>query len=223
MQCRAPRCERRVLPIIPRSIARRFPCDSGFTLLEILVVLVVLSLLVVTLTRGTQFGFQAWRMQVRTLAGNGDSDPIERTLRTLIERMDPGGVTGLPPRFEGTEHSVTFTTILPLTAGGDVTREADVTVALDDAHRLQLLWLPHFPNWFGPALTPRRSVLLDGVERLDFAYWRANQSGTDGSWTTAWNERDLPGLLRIRIVFPPHSLRHYPDLIAAPRRDRWQP
>ena len=120
--------------------------QAGFTLLETLVALVVLGFLIAGLIQGLRHGVGAWQRQMRTLAAQGDLDAADRTLRTLIARMDPGGVSGAPPAFVGTAHSLVFTTRLPEAAEALATLDADVTLEVDDAHQLQLLWLTHFHN-----------------------------------------------------------------------------
>lgn len=193
--------------------------DRGFTLLEILIALVVLGFVLVMLTQGVQFGLQAWRAQARAMAERGDLDTVDRTLHTLIARMDPGDASG-ETRIRGDANSLSFTTDLPLATGLHVTRQADVSLVVDGAHRLVLLWLPHFRVWFGPPRVPERATLLEGVDRLAISYWQPASPGKPGGWLEAWTARDPPALVRIRIIFPPRSPRHWPDLVAQPMRER---
>jgi len=67
--------------------------QSGFTLLELLAALVVLGLLMVAITQGVRFGVQAWQTQARTVDTQGDLLAVDRTLRGMIERADPGQCT----------------------------------------------------------------------------------------------------------------------------------
>ncbi len=188
--------------------------ERGFTLLEILVALVVLGFLMLALSQGVQFGLRAWRAQARIVTEYGDLDAVDRTLRTLIGRMDPGSMAE-PTLLRGQEHTASFTTELPLVARQLPTRLADVTLALDPAHRLSLFWVPHVRTWIGPPRVPDRADLATGVERIELSYWPRT-----GGWATSWNARELPALIRIRLVFPEASHMHWPDIVAAPMRDR---
>src|SRR4051794_16676705 len=125
--------------------------EHGFSLLETLVALVVLAMLTAGLTQGVRAGVRAWQFQKQNLAGRDDLQGTDTLLRGLVARMDPGGASGQPPVMLGSAHLLTFTTTLPEAADALATREADVTLAVDGAHRLRLLWLPHYRNRIGVA------------------------------------------------------------------------
>ena len=187
---------------------------AGFTLLETLVALVVFGFLMSGLTQGLRFGIRAWQAQTSSLAARGDLDAAERTLRTLIERMEPGGMGGQPALLRGTPHGIAFTTELPEAAGGLATPDADVSLQVTDGHELQLLWLEHIRNRTRPPPPPGRVTLLHDVERLDIQY-----RGASG-WQADWAGSPLPKLVRIRVVFTQASGRHGPDIVAMPMREQ---
>ncbi len=148
-------------------------------------------------------------------------DAAERTLRALVSRMDPGGFSPQRPTFTGTSRSFAFTTTLQAAADMLATREADVTLAVDGNHQMELLWLPHYRNRTGPLPQPDRAVLRQDVDHLEIAYWRTPQTG----WQPDWVERTLPKLIRIKIVSTrsgSHPADPGADIVIAPMRDRWR-
>ncbi len=180
--------------------------EAGFTLLEILVTLVVLGFLMVALTQGLRYGLSAWSVQSRAVAARGDLDAVDRTLRQLIAQMDPG-TPDTPPAFTGGADRIAFTSTLP------GPRLADVALGLGGNHALVLRWAPHLdgiPNGAPP--TPQDDVLLDGVARLDLAYWQ------NGTWSSSWGGKTLPPLIRIRIRMLAGGA--WPDIVAAPMRSQ---
>jgi len=189
--------------------------QDGFTLLEILVALVVLGFLVVGLTQGVHFGLRAWAMQERIIGRHEDLDAIDRTLRRLIETMDPG-TPGDPLALQGSATSLAFTAELPMASPLPI-RRADVGLGVDAAHRLLLRWTPHLHAIrFGPAPAPQTSELLRGIDHLELAY----QGPATGGWQSGWNQAGLPRLVRIRLIFAKGDPRHWPDIVAGPLRDR---
>jgi len=194
------------------------PPDSqvGFTLLEVLAALVVLGFLAAALSQGVQFGLLAWRDQAQAVSRNADLDAVDRTVRSLIEQMDPGAMTGEQLRVQGTDRSLAFRTELPAAASPVPVPRADVELGVDAAHRLVLSWRPFHRIWLGPPRAAATVPLVEGVERVEFAYWQA------GAWLASWSGPGLPPLVRLRIVFPKASKRQWPDIVAGPRRDRWQ-
>ena len=69
---------------------------AGFTLLEIVVALAVFGFLLVGLSQTVRFGLTAWRQDARLSDGKTDLEAVDRSLRTVIENLDPGEDAGLP-------------------------------------------------------------------------------------------------------------------------------
>lgn len=190
---------------------------AGFTLLEILVALVVMGFLLAGLSQGTRFGLRAWDLQARMIDQHGELDAVDRTLRRLIQQADPGTAAG-GATLAGTARRLALTSALPMEA--PAVQRADMVLAVDAAHRLMLGWMPHLHVILtGPPPPPKDAELLRGVSRLEIGYWRTDGAG---GWRDRWAERDLPALVRLRIVFEPGDARAWPDIVAAPmlRRQR---
>lgn len=190
--------------------------DAGFTLLEVLVALVVLGLVVTGLGQGLRFGLDATARQERIATERGDLDAVDRLLRALVLQIDPG-TEREPALLKGDAASVSFTTDLGAAASALSTSRAEVRLAVE-GQRLVLRWQPaiHAVR-LAPAPPPGQVSLLDGVQRLDLAYWGATDEGPP-AWHDAWQARFVPLLVRVRLVFPPGSARRWPDIVAAPAR-----
>ena len=185
------------------------PAGAGFTLLEVLVAVSVLGLVLVLLTQGVQFGLQATRQQSEHRDRHGDLEAIDRALRRMIALADPGFYPE-PPTLRGAAHTVSFTTELP-TGDAGPTQRADVALSTE-AGRLLLRGTPRrHAVLFGAAPAWRETVLLDGIERVEFAY----RAGASAAWSSSWKADRLPSLIRIRIVFPERSGRRWPPILAA--------
>ena len=194
--------------------------SGGFTLLEVLVALVVLGFVMAGLSQGTRFGLRAWGAQSRLIDARGELDAVDRTLRRLVEGMDPGG-PNQDPLIEGAADTLAFTSELPAAAAA-ATRRADVALLVDAGGRLVLRWTPRLNAVrFGPPPPPEEAELLRGVAGVDLAYWpRPTPDAPAAGWRGGWTEKALPALVRIRLVFPPGDGRRWPDIVAAPMRER---
>jgi len=187
---------------------------NGFTLLEILVALVVFGFVMSGLAQGVRFGFQAWGMQSRRLAQQGDMDAVDRALRRLVENVDSGEEDG-PVTLQGTAHTLSLLTRLPASFGAEEAA-ASVAVGVEGGQRLVLRAMPQ-PH--AERLRPQaaiEAVLLDHVDHIELSYY----SDISHAWATAWTGPLLPGLVRLRIAFPQGDPRHWPDLVAAPMQSR---
>lgn len=197
-----------------RATRRRTAADAGFTLLEVLVAVFVLGVVLVLLTQGVRFGLQATQLQAAVRDRHGDLEVIDHALRRMVALADPGFFPE-PSTLRGTAQTLSFTTELPISGDGPMQR-ADVTLSAQ-AGRLLLRWTPHrHVERFGAVPAWQQTVMLDGIERIELAY---HAPDPNSAWTAAWNADKLPALVRIRIVFPDASGRHWPPLLVAPVRE----
>lgn len=191
----------------------------GFTLLEVLAALVVFGFLLAGIVQGRDIGLRAWSMQARLVDGHADLDAVNRTLRGIVARMDPGSLDD-PPRVSGTRSQVAFTTELPAAVGDALARRADVVLLVDPAHRLVMRWTPHTHAATGaPAAGSSTAVLLDGVGDVRLLYLFP-QGAAGSGWTESWSQPYLPSLVRIHLDFPAADPRHWPDIVAGPAQGR---
>lgn len=202
--------------------------QAGFTLLEVLVALVVLGLLLGGLSQGVRFGLRAWNSQARTLETRADFDAVDRVLRRLIENADPGRAT-IAAQITGQRTALSLVTELSAEDGPSTLHLVEAAIGVNGARRLVLRVSPYLHAVrLLPVPAPETAVLLEGVLRLDIAYWgrapgtsnAAGPSGADAprSWRTSWQGPQLPDLIRIEVVLPPGDTRRWPPIVAAPMR-----
>ena len=190
--------------------------EAGFTLLEVLVALVVLSFIVVSLAEGTQFGFSASSVQARAEASHQDIEPVDRLLRRLVAGITVPNDPELPGLVGARGGFVCITQDPAPSAGGPPPR-VDAAVATDAAHQLIVRWSPHVhANRLLPGPAPQEDVLLQGVDRVVVSYLSPDRSG----WLASWNRADLPRLIRIQLVFAAGDPRRWPPIIADTRQGR---
>ncbi|HWD28595.1 MAG TPA: prepilin-type N-terminal cleavage/methylation domain-containing protein [Rhizomicrobium sp.] len=179
--------------------------EAGFTLIEILVTLALLSLLAVLLFGGLRFGVRAWDGAQAHGAGMEELHVVQDRLRHEIEAAYPGYDASDPlhPRidFSGGEAHMDFLAPAPqaLDTPGRIRTVLSVARDGNDA-RLDM------------EAGDAASALLRHAASIRFAY-------SDGDrWTDSWNGT-LPKLIRIRVSFKPRDGRIWPDLIVAPHID----
>lgn len=190
--------------------------ERGFTLLEMLVALVVLGFVVAGLSQGLRFGLRATVRQERQSAERGDLDAVDRALRRLINQMEPG-TSREPNLVLGEAAAVAFTTDLGDAARALATSQAEIRLSVENG-RLVMAWRPFVHALrLAPAPPPQRTVLLDGLDRIEFSYWGQAGEG-QAAWSSVWQQKALPALIRIRLVFQPGSTRRWPDIVAGPAR-----
>ena len=203
-----------------RTANRRTPAgEAGFTLLEMLVVVVVLGFLMIGLTHGVSTGLTLWEAQSRRIGETAELDAASRILRTLLSGIVPPASAAFSPvpnsatEFRGNGDSVAFIGDLPTGLG--TTRRANITLALRQG-RLVLRWTPrrHELSAVAPP-EPAEIELVRQVEHLDLAYWGAPAPDQPAGWQGKWEGSTLPDLIRVRLGLAGQDRRRFPDLIAA--------
>jgi general secretion pathway protein J len=188
----------------------------GFTLLETLVALVVLGLLVVGLTHGVRTGLALWNAQSRRIGESADLDAAERTLRNLLSGIPTtpnSDAASSGATFDGNGDRLAFVGDLPTGLG--TTQLANIVLELQGA-RLVLEWTPHRHEIStAPPPKPVDTVLVDGVKKLELAYWGSPSPDQPAVWQAQWQGPQLPDLIRVRLIFAGRDKRHWPDLVAA--------
>ncbi len=194
-----------------RSGTRRAAGDAGFTLLEVLAAVAVFGIVLALLTQGVQFGLRAAPRAAPAPGPHRARPPRGPARRGLVALADPGTYPE-PATLRGTAQRLSLTTELPLHGDGQAQR-ADAVLSAEGG-RLLLRWTPHrHAELYGGPPAVQETVMLDGVERLELAYWAS------GAWVPVWNADKLPALVRVRIVFPGGTGRRWPPLLIQPVRE----
>jgi general secretion pathway protein J len=187
---------------------------AGFTLLEMVVALAVFGLLLGGLSQTVRFGLMAWRQDAGMSDRKTDLEAVDRSLRTIIENLDPGEETGLPA-ISGSADTLTGVTRSRLPGSDPTAVPVEAGLAVSRG-RLVLRWRRyHHGQALGPAAPPNETELVGGVARIRFEYWQRS-----GVWASAWHEPELPGLIRIRVTLAGSAVPRWPDLVVAPLLSR---
>ena len=109
----------------------------GFTLLEMLVVLIVLGFLMLGLNQGVRTGLGFWTVQSRQIGNTAELDTTARILRMLLTGLPIAPAAAINPgaapmalSFAGAADHLTFVGDLPTGLGN--THRADITIELPD-------------------------------------------------------------------------------------------
>ena len=206
--------------MIPGAERMSFATSSGYTLIELVVALAILSLTSVLIVEGVRLGTHAW-MSVNAKLARADAVSVaQHALRSLLERAYPSGPgqsegSADQPTMHGTSDEITFTAPGAHSLGGIMFR---YRLYLSREAGSQSLQIASQPDDRSKAGSDQAESLVDDVADLRIDYL-ARESAS-GAWQSGWEGRaDLPRLIRVKLHFTHGNNGDWPEFVVRPRID----
>jgi general secretion pathway protein J len=190
---------------LPRACRRG---AAGFTLLEIMVAMVVLSLIVTTAFGALRLGERSWEAGLARSTENETLRAVSGVLQRQFEQFLPQVWTIDKEKtlaFIGDSGQIRFIGPAPLHRGATGLFEYTLEVETDnDGTRLVLYYQLHDPDidGFQPQLDDRQRVLLvDDLDEAGFDYFGSPVKDDPPQWYSQWasDAEAFPRLVRARI------------------------
>lgn len=201
------------------------PCAvAGFTLVEVLVAVTVLSLILVALLGGLRFASQVSAATEARFDDLTEMEAVQGFMRDAVSRAYPAiaSRSGRPARiaFEGEAESLRFVGQMPAQTGRGGLYEMDFTLAGEgDRKQLNVGWRLYRsgPLQLGGSAFDGQATLIEDAADVTFGYFGARNRGEPRQWYADWKDTDrLPALVRIHAAFAGRADRTWPDIVVAP-------
>jgi general secretion pathway protein J len=187
------------------ATSRNFAPSRGFTLLELLVALLLLSLIFLLLTSGLQFGTRAWNVGQEEPNSTSEVVAVQQLLRRVLSEARPLIIEATPTVrrhvfFVGNQNSVRFIAPVPehLGVGGLYEVALYLTDDGGSTNRLEMSWRL-FRGAEGSEV--RRVALLDKVAQIQFSYFGRPLPQGSPRWYGDWQDLEsLPDLIRMHVT-----------------------
>lgn len=196
---------------------------AGFTLLEIMVALVVLSLIVTTAFGALRMGERSWEAGLARASDTETLRTVAGVLQRQFEQVLPLTWTEDAQKtlaFSGTREQIQFIAPAPQHHGSTGLFEYTLVLEpLADSAQLVLYYLLHDPDstGFHTISSDRQRVLLvDELHTADFSYYGSPDAVDPPKWYSQWNNdaKAFPQLVRVRLVAE-SGKRPWPELVLA--------
>lgn len=208
-----------------RSLAGR---NSGFTLVELLLAITLMSILLALTYTGLRAATRSSEQGEKLLAAGGELRASHQFIRRQLNQMLPlpfavsDDAAELRVVFEGDARSIKYVAPMPgyLGTGGPQVQMVEIVNGDDGESLVQFshALLQGFEEEF---LYDREPViLLDGVDSAGFEFLGRDEEGELAGWTTSWDQPDkLPVAVRLDLTFQEDLNLRWPDLAAGVRID----
>ncbi len=210
-----------------RSSGNNAPRSAGFTLVEVLLAVTLLSILLALTYSGLRAATRSAERGEKMLAVGGEVRAAHQFVRRQLNQMLPlpfavGGDQGeIRIVFEGDARHIQYVAPMPgyLGAGGPQVQLLEL-MSDDEGSVLQFsnALLQGFEQ---SQLFDREPViLLTGIDSAGFEFLGRDQNGELTGWVSSWDQQDvLPVAVRLNVKFSAASTLRWPDLVASVRID----
>lgn len=193
---------------------------GGFTLLELLVVFMILSLVMTVAFGAIRLGGRSWELGVERANASEEVRVVSDFLRRQFAQMIPisvGDGEATQTAFAGDQNSIRFIASAPRRTGAvGLIVYTLITEENADGQRLVLSYAPFDPGAgdIREAESDRHLILADGFTRISFEFFGTQADNSMPSWYEEWpaGEETLPELVRITLAAV-NDANHWPELV----------
>jgi len=193
---------------------------GGFTLLELLVAIMILSLVMTVAFGAVRLGGRSWEAGIERANASEEVRAVSDFLRRQFAQMIPtsmGDEGGIQIAFAGDRNSIRF--IAPAPRHPAVAGLLVYTLVTEEyaaAQRLVLSYAPFDPGAgdLPEAESDQHLILAEGFAAISFEFFGKRAADSMPSWHAEWqdDEENLPELVRIRLVAM-NGIGNWPELV----------
>lgn len=188
----------------------------GFTLLEVLVSVALISAIFIIVASALQFSVRAWRISDTSITALQDVAFAQSLMRRAVKGAYPRLAAGGDIEFTGDVNGVRFVGETPNALNAPARAYIEISAMEEESgFNITIAFRPEFTD--GPV----REVLIDALSGVSFSYLpRRENNGPEPEWTDAWTGQSrLPALIKVEATFHDGDRRQWPPLIIAPQID----
>lgn len=193
---------------------------GGFTLLELLVAIMILSLVMTVAFGAVRLGGRSWEAGIERANASEEVRAVSDFLRRQFAQMIPmsmGDEGVIQIAFAGDRNSIRF--IAPAPRHPAVAGLLVYTLVTEEyaaAQRLVLSYAPFDPGAgdLPEAESDQHLILAEGFAAISFEFFGKRAADSKPSWHAEWqdDEENLPELVRIRLVAM-NGIGNWPELV----------
>ncbi|CAA9892168.1 General secretion pathway protein J [Candidatus Methylobacter favarea] len=191
--------------------------SQGFTLIEVLIAMTLLSIMVVLLFTSLKICADSWEKGETKITEVNEVAVVYNffqrhlsTARPLLNDFTPEGEI---LSFQGKTRSMQFVSAFPASAGRAGLQMFSVELQKEDKDQvIKVAVIPYFPEAEDEQRPADEVVLIRRVSDFELAYFGADQESGESHWQDEWLEKNIqPQLVKIRIK--PENGIFWPDMI----------
>lgn len=197
---------------------------AGFTLIEVLIAMTLLSLMVVLLFSSLSIGAKSWQQGETKIAEVNEIAVVQQFFNHHLAHATPQWNDFDPEKerifsFQGTKDSLQFVSAFPASAERSGLQLFDLRLQKKNKQSFVSVTLtPFFPLTEGEEFFEDTVELVTNVARFELSYFGFNEETSEYSWQNQWLEKEQqPRLVKISLEL--EDGRFIPEIIVALKVD----
>ncbi|MFA5984567.1 MAG: prepilin-type N-terminal cleavage/methylation domain-containing protein [Methylococcaceae bacterium] len=189
---------------------------TGFTLIEVLIAMSLLSVMVLLLFASLKIGAESWGQGEEKVSKVNDIAVVYNFFQSYLSSAQPQFSDGKNDEhsllFQGGDQHLQFVSSFPASAGRAGLQLFNVFLAqTEQGPYIKVSVTPFDPAKDGVSADNEEAVDLFGpIESFNLQYWPIGTEG--GDWEDEWlNKEVMPRLVKIKII--PENDMYWPDMV----------
>ncbi len=193
--------------------------QRGFTLIEVLIAMTLLSIMVVLLFSSLRICAQSWEQGENKISDVNEVTVVynffQQHLSSALPLWDDfSNKEEKTFSFQGKKQSLQFISSFPVSAGRSGMQLFSIEARQQYGEQLiEVILTPFFPVSEGQEWHEEKVVLLRHVSDFSLSYFAVDETG-EGSWQDEWLEKDMQPQL-VKISIDTENGIFWPDIVIA--------
>jgi general secretion pathway protein J len=191
---------------------------KGFTLIEVLIAMTLLSVMVLLLFTSLKICAQSWEKGEQKITEVNEVAVVYNFFQQHLSSAKP--VTNdfseenvAAFGFQGDSQSMTFVTALPAAIGRSGLQQFSLNLKeKNDEQSIVITLTPFFPMAEGEQWRKDEAILIKHVQNLEISYFGSEDGVSEGAWMPDWQDKEVqPQLVKIKIGLD--NGVYWPDMV----------
>ncbi len=178
---------------------------QGFTLIEVIIAMTLLSIMMALLFASMRISSESWQKGEAKIADVNNVAVVyqffQQHLTTAKPLWDDFSEENKSLSFQGHKQSLQFVSSFPASAKKSGSQLFSLKLLSEkDENYIQVSIKPFFPAIKGEEWKPEEVTLLNHVKDISFSYLNVDETQPEGFWQDEWfNMEAMPRLVKIKI------------------------
>jgi general secretion pathway protein J len=197
--------------------------NAGFTLIEVMLAMTLLSIMVTLLFASLKICAESWNKGEVKIAEVNEKAVVyqffKRHLPSIRPLWDDFSGDERQFSFQGEPDKLQFVSIFPASSGRKGLQIFEIVFDKTDEGQVKVMLNPFYPAIEEQQWEEEEVILLEHVERFEISYFGKEdgdivEDDNEGVWADQWMEKEyLPALIKINIELENNSF--WPEMIFA--------